>query len=60
LRGNLLKTSYNGEPQTEYTYTADNKLESVIDRGSGRKTTYTYDALDRVTKKAETKVSDGK
>lgn len=59
LRGNLLKTSYNGSTQTEYTYTADDKLESVIDRVSGRKTTYTYDALDRVTKKSETKVSDG-
>ena len=59
LRGNLLKTSYNGNVQTEYTYTADDKLESVIDRVSGRKTTYTYDALDRVTKNTETKVSDG-
>ena len=58
LRGNLLKTSYNGSTQTEYTYTTDDKLESVIDRGSGRKTTYTYDALDRVTKKSETKISD--
>jgi RHS repeat-associated protein len=47
MRGNVIATTYNGQPRREYTYDAFNRLISASDKPSGVVTRFYYDAFGR-------------
>ncbi len=54
-RGNILRTLYNGNPESESDYNSDGTIREFRDKQTGAVVSYTYDTADRKLQRVERK-----